>query len=122
MHQISGTVSHGEQLGRKLGWPTINIITVIPKTIHYGVYAGFVQLTDGTKHQAAIIVGVPKQNNTFAIEAHIFNFDEEIYNQNVTFFLHEYIRPLEKCNSFEELKEKISQDIKLIQEWHTNNS
>lgn len=122
MHQISGTVLHGEQLGRKLGWPTINIITQIPKTLPYGVYAGFAKLTDGTKHQAAIIVGVPKQNNSFAVEAHLFDFNQGLYNQDVTLLIHDYIRPIEKCNSLAELKEKIAQDIKLIQEWHTNNS
>lgn len=112
-YQMSGTVVHGLKNGRKLGFPTANLYTatsyVCPKE---GVYAGEVML-DGHTYPAMINVGKNPTIGDFQdnrIEAHIFEFDQDIYGTQVSFsFLH-YLRGDVKFSSLEELSNQLCND------------
>ncbi|MDE6460557.1 MAG: riboflavin biosynthesis protein RibF [Paramuribaculum sp.] len=101
---ISGTVVHGKKLGRKIGFPTANISPenqrlLIPKT---GVYAVNAILPDNTKVKAMLNIGYrPTVDTTetpaLTLEAHLFDFDGDLYNQQITL---EFIAPIREEKKF----------------------
>ena len=108
---ISGIVKKGEQIGRTIGFPTANIdypnnIVKIP----YGVYC--VKLND---KRGIMNWGIkPTVHNTLRpiSEAHIFDFDGDLYGRNLRIEVLNRIRGEIKFNSLEELKRQIKKDIK----------
>ncbi len=110
MHYFVSEVVMGRQVGRTLGFPTANL--VLPDNqirLGEGVYLGYV-LVDGQWHRSCISVGVPKTFGDLppTVEAHIIDFDEDIYEQKVAVCFAEYLQPMEKFNSVEELSAKIA--------------
>ncbi len=114
MYSLDGTVEKGYQRGgRLLGFPTANL-RVAPDVIvpAAGVYAGYVKIGD-RYHMAMINVGSnPTFNNTKrTIEAHILDFDQDIYGEKVRFLFAHYIRGEQKFPSVQALKEQLHRDI-----------
>lgn len=108
-YQINGTVIHGKHLGRKLGFPTINLKLedkhkLIPAP---GVYAGEVIIINKI-YTAAIFIG---KN---IVEAHILNFDHMVYGKPCTLFFREYIRPIQKFDDVHLLTVQIQKDVQQI--------
>ncbi len=87
---ITGRVVPGERLGRSLGFPTANIEPhfshkIIPKN---GVYAVEIELSGyAEKHKAMLNIGrrptVTSGNTKETIEAHILDFDGDLYDKSV---------------------------------------
>ncbi len=112
-YTMEGIVIHGLQNGRKMGYPTVNLqcdtIYVLPKE---GVYVGYMRYHDNY-YQAMINVG---NNPTVSescgqrIEAHVFHFNEMIYDQPVAFLFLHWLRKDFKFNSLEELKKQLQKD------------
>ena len=116
-YSMSGTVVHGRHVGTALGFPTANIDYqneyLVPAC---GVYAGHA-IVKGKKHMAMINVGHnPTVNfrNDISIEAHILDFDEDIYGLDVRTELLKFIRDEKKFSSEEELKTQVLSDIDRI--------
>lgn len=125
--KISGTVIGGKKLGRKLGFPTANI--VLDKNTHItdGVYAA-VATIDGTNYEGMAnvgrrnnIPGVPQNPNVRQgvpmLEINIFGFDGDIYGKDVEVELLEYIRGERNFSSAEELKQTVDNDRIAIKEY-----
>jgi riboflavin kinase/FMN adenylyltransferase len=114
-YSTSGTVVHGEQRGRSIGFPTANVQMnddyILPPT---GVYA--VRITIGNQqHNGVCNVGYKptfhsEKNDKPSIEVHIFNFDEQVYGQHVTVQWHMRIRNEQKFNGIEQLVAQIEKD------------
>ncbi len=114
-YQLNGIVVGGKQIGRKIGYPTANLQVnseyVLPKM---GVYAGYVTI-DSLRYQAMISIGLNptvKDDRIVSIEAHIFDFDKDIYNKNVNFVYVQYLRPELKFNSLNGLIAQLKEDEK----------
>lgn len=113
LYSLKGKVIHGLENGRKIHYPTANILLsnnyVIPKR---GVYAGYVFL-DSTKYQAIINIGnnptVGKLKNDI-LEAHILNFNQDIYNKDIKVSFLDFIRDEKKFSSLEDLKIQLDYD------------
>ena len=93
---MDGKIVHGQHVGTGLGFPTANVACspeyVTPKL---GVYSGHVKVR-GKTYGAMINVGHnPTVNYTsnISIEAHLFHFDYDIYNEYVSVIFEQYIRP-----------------------------
>ncbi|APM38800.1 bifunctional riboflavin kinase/FAD synthetase [Clostridium kluyveri] len=109
---IQGKVVHGKHLGRKLGFPTINLNYdkkfVIPKG---GVYYTIVQLDDGIFKGITNVGYNPTTcDNKLSIETHILNFDEDAYGKNAKIHFMERIRDELKFNSLSELAHQLKKD------------
>jgi riboflavin kinase/FMN adenylyltransferase len=113
-YPLEGIVIHGNHLGRTIGFPTANIALneldkMIPKE---GVYA--VRATvNGKTYSAMAYIG--KRPTVTAIgeqriEVNIFNFDADIYGENLKIELVDYIRDDVKFNGLEELKKQLGKD------------
>lgn len=113
-YSLNGQVIKGKQLGRTLGYPTANLLIkdkdkLIPKI---GVYFVEVVYHDLTYYGMMNIGTNPTtdNDNLLKLEVNIFNFDKEIYNEELEIRFIERIRNEEKFGSLEELKLKIKSD------------
>ncbi|MFL2648927.1 MAG: bifunctional riboflavin kinase/FAD synthetase [Dehalococcoidia bacterium] len=114
-HEIEGKVVKGEQLGRKLGFPTANvhyINTIIPCD---GVYAGWVKFNSET-YMCAISTGCRPQfkGEKRFLEAYILNFSGDIYGTRIKVLLVKKIRNEEVFSNIENLKKQMSKDCKEV--------
>lgn len=118
---IKGKVVKGRQLGRTIGFPTANLIVsesykLIPAI---GVYAAFAIIND-QKYYGMINIGTNPTigENPVTIEMNIFDFDSNIYEQEIQVGFIEKIRDQQKFNSIDELKNALHKDkietIKII--------
>ncbi len=112
-YTISGTVVKGKQLGRTIGFPTANVhpaesYKLIPQNGAYMIRATY----KDEKFEGMLNIGVrPTVDGSMkTIEAHLFNFNKEIYGEDVQLELLHYIRPEQKFNGLPELMEQINLD------------
>jgi len=112
-YSLSGVVVKGNQLGRTIGYPTANIhapesYKLIPAD---GVYAVQV-LANHQLHGGMMNIGIrPTIHGTHrTIEVNIFDFDADIYGQEITVFFVEKIRNEHKFNGIEALKAQLHTD------------
>ena len=111
-HSFRATVAHGREVGRTLGFPTANLVAEHDYVkMCDGVYAGYLEV-EGVWHRASISVGVPKTFGDIAwtTEAHIIDFDEDIYDAHVRVAFARYLRPMVKFDSLGELTAQIARD------------
>jgi len=121
-------VRTGEQRGRRIGVPTINLDPVAYADLQVpadGVYAGSVTLETGDQetdehHAAAISVGVKPTfgQHQLAVEAHLLDFDREVYGQTVTFHFARWLRDQYPYPGIEPLKAQLHCDIARTRQWH----
>jgi riboflavin kinase/FMN adenylyltransferase len=117
-YRLSGTVVHGDGRGRTIGFPTANIDVWVEQVLpQNGVYAGWVHL-DGETFMAAANVG---NRPTFdgkivRAEAHILDFDRDIYGETLDFDVITRLRPEEKYNDINALIEQIARDVEKTRE------
>ena len=110
---IAEKVSQGDQRGRTIGIPTANLnypenIIKIP----YGVYAVQIKILNKV-HFGIVNFGLrPTFNKQTAIlEAHIFDFEEDIYGKEIEILFFSKIRDEQKFNGIKELLNQITLDI-----------
>jgi riboflavin kinase / FMN adenylyltransferase len=112
-YSLSGVVVKGKQLGRTIGFPTANIqVREIAKLIpSQGVYAVKVYYNHEEFGGMLNIGNRPTVDGTFqTIEVNIFDFDKEIYGENLTVEFIQKIRNEQKFNGLDELKAQIAKD------------
>ena len=125
-YEIDGIVEKGFQRGRNLGFPTINVglkNTIVPK---HGVYAVLIKILSHNKERAlrgaASIGSRPTYGNYEPnVEVFIFDFDENLYGENVSISLVEFIRPELKFNSEDELISQMKEDCETIEDLLDND-
>lgn len=110
---FSGQVIRGKGRGKKIGFPTANLLIDHPHKIlpTNGVYAVNV-VYNNCKYQGMMNIG---NNPTFdshqnSTEVHIFDFNQEIYNQNVVIEVIKRIRSEKKFSNIKELKAQLVLD------------
>ena len=110
---ITGKVIKGDQLGRKLGYPTANLFVaetykILPSD---GIYAFKVEINKQFFDGMGYIGQRPTLNGmTRNIEANIFNFDEDLYGKTIRLHFIDYIRGDAKFDSLDALREQIEKD------------
>jgi len=111
-YTLSGKVSHGQKLGRKLGFPTINIKMGDKTLIVKGIFAVLVKGIDNRVLQGVASIGTrPTVNGVDTIlEVFILDFNQDVYGYCVDVeFLHK-IRDEQKFESLDILRAHIAQD------------
>lgn len=117
--EIEGLVKGGDNLGRLIGYPTANIEYgnfIVPK---YGVYITKT-VVDGIEYPSVTNVGVRptiKEKDELRVETYILDFDKDIYNKIVSIKFLLYLRGELKFDTFEDLKRKIDEDVKIAREY-----
>lgn len=114
-YSITGKVVRGNQIGRTIGFPTANIsIADEYKLIAaVGVYACRVKWMRNTYKGMSNIGYRPTVNHgELTIEVNIFDFDEEIYDEQITISFVDRMRDEEKFEDLEALKKQLARDKK----------
>jgi riboflavin kinase/FMN adenylyltransferase len=110
---ITGPVVGGDHRGRDLGYPTANVEPPARKVIPAsGVYAGRARVGGGV-HVAAINVGVRPTfgGGSLLVEAHLLDFDDDIYGDVIGVELCQYLRPEERFDDVDELVAQMALDV-----------
>lgn len=111
-YMIKGIVEKGKELGREIGFPTANFSNskyVLPKN---GVYATLT-LIDGVLYRSITNIGINPTvsiDNDIKVETYILDFDEDLYNKEITLLFYNRIRDEHKFSSLEELKLQLEKD------------
>jgi len=111
---LQGKVVHGEARGHIVGIPTANISLddyLRPKFGVYAIEAGRVGEPMSYRGVANIGLRPTVDGKTENLEAHLFNFHEDIYGQEWQFALAHFIRPELKFDNLNDLKAQILKDI-----------
>lgn len=110
---ITGKVVRGDQLGRTIGYPTANIqveesYKLIPGD---GIFATTV-IIDGAEYKGMAYIGTRPTINGVRrnIEVNIFDFDKQVYNQQIRLTFHHYLRGDMKFAGLDELKQQLALD------------
>jgi riboflavin kinase/FMN adenylyltransferase len=111
-YAIEGVVQRGDQRGRELGYPTANLELGDYQRPKYGIYAVRVTLENGSEHPGVANLGV---RPTFdppeeLLEAHLFDFDGDLYGRRIEVALHAYIREEKKFDGIEPLVAHMRED------------
>jgi len=108
---IRGKVVHGEKNGRTIGFPTANVLLRRHKSPVKGVFAGIVRTAQGEFSAVINIGNRPTLNgHKMQLEAHLFDFNSDLYGQNVEVELLQKIRDEIKFPDFQGLKTQIIKD------------
>lgn len=112
-YSITGIVVEGQKIGRKIGFPTANIEQADEYKLitANGVYACRVEY-EGKIFKGMGNIGVrPTVNNSdLTIEVNIFDFDKEIYDEEITIYFIDRIRDEVKFDDLDGLKEQLGKD------------
>jgi riboflavin kinase/FMN adenylyltransferase len=114
-YSVSGNVVHGNQNGRKIGFPTANMaLNADNKFIpQLGVYLCRVNIEAGQFYGLTNMGYRPTLNKDdgIHIETHLLDFDGDIYGQIIEIQFIEKIRSEKRFDSFEDLKNQIAADL-----------
>jgi riboflavin kinase/FMN adenylyltransferase len=111
-YAIEGIVQAGDKRGRELGYPTANVVLGDYQRPRYGIYAVRVTLEDGSEHPGVASLGV---RPTFSppeelLEAHLLDYDGDLYGRSIEVALHAFIRDERKFESVEALVAQMRDD------------
>ena len=121
---LNGNVVNGKKLGGKIGYPTANIgvketYKLIPKT---GVYVVKSMIAEEIVFGMMNIGNRPTINgNHQTIEVHFFDFNKDLYHQNLTIELLYFLRDEQKFDSLELLIDQLKKDESIARDYIKNN-
>jgi len=114
-YMILGTVVSGDNLGKKIGFPTANLSAHNEQFPPNGVYFAESKL-DGVVYPGVVNLGYRPTVSTCRseriLEIHLFDFEREIYGKNLEVRFIRYLRPEKKFESIEALARQIEADVK----------
>lgn len=123
-YAITGKIVHGEQRGRKLGFPTANIELLhgemaVPAP---GVYAVTASIEGSIFEGMGNIGNNPTFNDVehVRLEVNLFNCSGDLYGKTMSVQFHKYIRAEKKFSGVEELCRQIEEDKKAIKTYFLN--
>lgn len=118
-YTLTGTVVSGEQQGRRMGFPTANLLLsepcqLVPAT---GVYSVNVRIEDEEQWRPAMMnIGMRPtfHGDHVTLEVHILRFHGDLYGSRLTVAFRRRIRPERQFDSPEALAEQLKKDIKEV--------
>lgn len=113
---ITGNVFEDRKVGSKIGFPTVNIkIDKEKQCLKNGVYHGAI-LISGEWEKAVINYGARPtfDLNDKLIEAHVIDFNGDLYGENLTVRFDGFLREIQKFISVEQLKNQLEKDVEKV--------
>ncbi len=113
-YTILGTVEEGKHLGRSLGFPTANLSAHSEQFPPNGVYAAE-GLLNGKTVRGVVNLGVRPTVDDGSLqrvlEFHLFDFDRDLYGENVELRFLQYLRSEQKFENLAALRKQIARDV-----------
>jgi len=126
-YSIAGTVVRGDGVGRQLGFPTANLDVTGLGLPPHGVYAVHAEInlaqgagrraqgSERSPVRAVLNIGLrptlQKPAPQRRVEAHLLDFEGDLYGQELEIIFGEKLRDEKKFGSLEELREQIGRDV-----------
>ncbi len=119
---VSGEIKEGKKLGNTIGFPTMNIEPNVLLPLKKGVFCCQVDLL-GEQYNGVCNVGVVPTfgGKTLKVEAHLFEFDKEVYGETLKVYPVKFLREEKKFDSVDELKNQIRRDAESAREYFSHN-
>lgn len=122
--EYEGEISHGNRIGRTLGFPTINVFIPEDKyLVRRGVYLTRT-IIDGKTYNSISNVGrkptIVESIKRDIIETHLYDFDEDIYGKVATVQLLDFVRDERQFNGIDELRKQVLSDKDYCYRRHLN--
>lgn len=118
-YTILGTVTQGDNLGKKIGFPTANLSAHNEQFPPNGVYAAVARLADGM-HLGVVNLGVrptvASGKSERVLEIHLFDFNRDIYGKDIEVRFVKFLRPEKKFENVDALVAQIRRDVSEAQE------
>ena len=119
---IVGRVGRGKGRGQGIGFPTANLVSEVELYPKEGVYAVWVE-HQGRRYKGVVNIGY---NPTFAdtgltVEAHILDFDQDLYDQELKIIFVKHLRSEKTCSGIDELRQLIAADVSKSRQILTNS-
>ena len=110
--RIWGTVIKGDGMGRKIGFPTANLLMESDCLIRDGIYAVSVRY-GGSRHKGVMHIGPRPTVGSMErrVEIHILEFEGVLYNKKLEVVVREFLREGKRFSSILELRKAIKGDI-----------
>ena len=112
---LIGKVVRGKALGRTVGMPTANLCITEGTMPEEGVYATRIRIGDGVYTSVTNIGRRPTVDNEsyITVETFIIDFDKEIYGERAMLEVHQFLRPIQKFDSLQEVQMQVQQDVEM---------
>jgi len=111
-YAVAGVVIEGRKLGRTIGFPTVNLAVADEQMPPDGVWTVKVRLDDGEFDGVANLGRRPTVGGSErTLEAHLFDFDSDLYGRWIEVEFGQFLREERKFGSVEELSEQIGKDV-----------
>jgi riboflavin kinase/FMN adenylyltransferase len=118
-YTVLGTVTHGDNLGKKIGFPTANLSAHSEQFPPNGVYAAEARI-GGELHAGVINLGIRPTvsggKSERVLEIYLFDFNRDIYGRDVEVRFLKFLRPEKKFENLEALVQQIRQDVEHAQQ------
>jgi riboflavin kinase / FMN adenylyltransferase len=109
---VEGVVRPGDKRGRELGYPTANMVLGDYQRPRYGIYAVRATLDDGSEHPGVASLGVRPTFDppTELLEAHLLDFEGDLYGRKIEVALHAFIREERRFENVDALVAEMKRD------------
>jgi riboflavin kinase/FMN adenylyltransferase len=111
LHEVGGRVVRGKGAGHEIGFPTVNLDDVRVLTPGKGIYAAHCDVEDQTLKCAAYIGDRPTLGHGATLEAHLMDFDGDLYDRRVRLRFVQRLRGEQKFDGIDALREQVGRDI-----------
>ena len=121
-YSMSGVVTDGNQIGRRMGVPTANLIPEAGRVLPpKGVYAMWVTIDDENERYKSIgnlgtkpTIGA---DNPLGLEIHLLDYEGDLYGKKITAEFGTFLRKERRFEDVESLHRQIEDDIRRAEKW-----
>ncbi len=120
-YSLHGTIARGDRMGKRLGWPTINLLPDNDQLPSDGVYTGRVHfLSMPGAFDCVTNVGTRPtvyEHYQHVVESHILDFDSDVYGERVEIQFHKRLREERIFSTVMDLSAQIGRDVEATREY-----
>jgi riboflavin kinase / FMN adenylyltransferase len=120
-YSISGTVARGDRMGKRLGWPTINVMPENKLVPADGVYAGRVHIPSyPATFDCVTNIGTRPtvyENYQRVVESHVLDFNANVYGKAVDLAFHKRLREERIFPTVMDLSAQIGRDVEAARDY-----
>ncbi len=120
-YSLHGTIARGDRMGKRLGWPTINLLPDNEQLPSDGVYTGRVRFPNlpGIFDCVTNVGTRPTvyEHYQHVVESHILDFDSDVYGERVEIHFHKRLREERIFSTVMDLSAQIGKDVEATREY-----
>lgn len=118
---IKGKVVTGNRLGHHIGYPTANVRIADPKKLlpQDGIFAATATF-QGVEHKGMLYIGLRpsiEAGQEHRVEIHLFDFDKQVYDEEITVEIYKFIRGDRKFPTMESLQAAMQEDERVVRHY-----